>query len=85
MKKLVIAVVASLVAVATLPATPGLSLTPIGTLKTGPFRAEDPRAAEINAYDAARPADLRRQPAQRAVWTSSTPAIRPRPWPPAPC
>jgi 2',3'-cyclic-nucleotide 2'-phosphodiesterase/3'-nucleotidase/5'-nucleotidase len=51
MKKLVIAVVASLAAVATLPATPGLSLTPIGTLKTGPFRAEDPRAAEINAFD----------------------------------
>ena len=29
-----------------------LSLTSLGTVKSGPFRADDPRAAEINAYDA---------------------------------
>jgi 2',3'-cyclic-nucleotide 2'-phosphodiesterase/3'-nucleotidase/5'-nucleotidase len=34
-------------------ATQTLSLTPLGTIKSGPFRADDPRVAEINAYDAA--------------------------------
>ncbi len=29
-----------------------LTLTPLGTLATGPFRSEDPRVAEINAFDA---------------------------------
>jgi hypothetical protein len=28
-----------------------VSLTPIGTVRTGLFRSEDPRNAEINAYD----------------------------------
>lgn len=35
----------------TAPAPP--SLTPLGSIKSGPFRSEDPRIAEINAYDAA--------------------------------
>jgi DNA-binding beta-propeller fold protein YncE len=30
-----------------------LSLTPLGTVTTGPFRSEDPRIAEINAFDEA--------------------------------
>lgn len=52
MKRLVITLTLVLGAVATLPASLPLSLAPIGTLKTGPFRADDPRVAEINAYDA---------------------------------
>ncbi len=35
------------------PAPPApLTLTPLGTATTGPFRSEDPRVAEINAFDA---------------------------------
>jgi len=34
------------------PASAQISLTPIGTVKTGLIRGEDPRIAEINAYDA---------------------------------
>jgi hypothetical protein len=37
---------------ATLAQTP-LTLTPLGSVRTGPIRGEDPRIAEINAYDAA--------------------------------
>jgi DNA-binding beta-propeller fold protein YncE len=33
-------------------AAQSLSLTALGTVKSGPFRADDPRVAEINAYDA---------------------------------
>ena len=35
------------------PASAQISMTPIGSLKTGLIRTEDPRIAEINAYDAA--------------------------------
>ena len=51
MKKLVIALTAVLAAVSTSPAIPPLTMTPIGTLQTGGLRDEDPRIAEINAYD----------------------------------
>ena len=34
------------------PASAQISLTPIGTVKTGLIRGEDPRIAEINVYDA---------------------------------
>jgi len=41
------------VVAAAMPASaqPTLSLSPLGTVKSGVFRAEDPRVAEINAYD----------------------------------
>jgi hypothetical protein len=52
-KKLVIAMTAVLAAVSTAPAVPTLTLTPLGTLQTGGLRDEDPRIAEINAYDPA--------------------------------
>src|SRR5688572_8552378 len=52
MRKLLIAA-AVLATASAVPAAPPLTLTPLGTLKTGPFRAEDPRAAEINAFDPA--------------------------------
>jgi DNA-binding beta-propeller fold protein YncE len=43
---------AGLMGLATLvPAASTVSLTPVGTLKTGTFASEDPRFAEINAYD----------------------------------
>lgn len=48
---LAIALAASLGVVTLVPASPPLSLTPLGSVKTGPFRGEDPRAAEINAFD----------------------------------
>jgi 2',3'-cyclic-nucleotide 2'-phosphodiesterase/3'-nucleotidase/5'-nucleotidase len=52
MRKLLIA--AAVVATASaVPAAPPLTLTPLGTLKTGNFRSEDPRVAEINAFDPA--------------------------------
>ncbi len=51
MKKLVIAMTAVLAAVSTAPSQPTLTLTPLGTLQTGGLRDEDPRIAEINAYD----------------------------------
>lgn len=50
-KELAIALAATLAVVAIVPASSPLSLTPLGTVKTGPFRSEDPRAAEINAFD----------------------------------
>jgi DNA-binding beta-propeller fold protein YncE len=52
MKQLVIAFAASVAAASALTASAPLSMAPIGTLKTGPQRGEDPRIAEINAYDA---------------------------------
>ncbi|MCU0976519.1 MAG: choice-of-anchor I family protein [Steroidobacteraceae bacterium] len=45
------AVTATLLAAAPLANAGSLTLKPIGTVKTGPFRDEDPRAAEINAFD----------------------------------
>ena len=38
-------------AIASLTATPPITMTPLGTVKSGPLRGEDPRIAEINAYD----------------------------------
>jgi hypothetical protein len=52
MKKLVVALVASFAAVSAVPASAPFSMVPIGTTKTGLIRGEDPRIAEINAYDA---------------------------------
>jgi hypothetical protein len=52
MRKLLIAG-AVLATASAVPAAPPLTLTPLGTLKTGVFRSEDPRAAEINAFDPA--------------------------------
>ena len=40
---------ACLAALASATAAQPLSLTPLGTVKSGPFRADDPRVAEINA------------------------------------
>lgn len=45
------AVAATLLAAAPLATAGPLSLTPVGTVKTGPFRSADPRVAEINAFD----------------------------------
>jgi DNA-binding beta-propeller fold protein YncE len=53
MKHFSMAALAMLAAIAPATAAPALSLTPIGTVKTGPIRSEDPRAAEINAFDPA--------------------------------
>lgn len=50
-KELAIALAASLAVATIVPASSPVSLTPLGTVKTGPFRGEDPRAAEINAFD----------------------------------
>lgn len=48
------AVTAALLAAAPLAhAGPALSLTPVGSVKTGPFRSQDPRVAEISAFDPA--------------------------------
>jgi hypothetical protein len=44
-------VCASLLAVSSVPASTPFTMTPIGTVKTGPLRGEDPRIAEINASD----------------------------------
>ena len=52
MKRVVIALAAWLAAGSIAPASSPLSLTPIGTMKAGPIRGEDPRIAEIKAYDA---------------------------------
>src|SRR5262245_60485913 len=52
MKQFALALAMGLVTVSGAPAAPPLSLTPIGSLKTGAFRDADPREAEINAYDA---------------------------------
>jgi 2',3'-cyclic-nucleotide 2'-phosphodiesterase / 3'-nucleotidase / 5'-nucleotidase len=53
MKSFVLVVLTSLAALSTLSDPPPLALTPLGTVKTGQLRGEDPRIAEINAYDAA--------------------------------
>jgi DNA-binding beta-propeller fold protein YncE len=53
MKQFTIAVAATLAGISAATAAPTLSLVPLGTVKTGPFVAEDPRAAEINAFDPA--------------------------------
>jgi len=53
MKHYSIAAAAMLAAIAPAAAAPTLSLSPIGTVKSGPFRSADPRAAEINAFDPA--------------------------------
>lgn len=52
-RKLVIICAAVVAAGLTLPAAGPPTLTPLGTVRTGLFRSEDPRAAEINAYDPA--------------------------------
>ena len=52
MKRVAIALFLSIVTLAMAPAETGLSLTPLGTVRSGPIRGEDPRIAEINAYDA---------------------------------
>ena len=51
--KLVMALAGAFGLAAAVPASAQISLTPIGSLKTGLIRGEDPRIAEINAYDAA--------------------------------
>lgn len=51
MKRLAIALIAVLAAVSTAPAVPPLTMTVLGTLQTGGLRDEDPRIAEINAFD----------------------------------
>jgi DNA-binding beta-propeller fold protein YncE len=52
-KKQVVVVVISVLTASFAPASTPVSLTVLGTLKTGAFRAEDPRIAEINAFDPA--------------------------------
>ena len=52
MTKLALALAAAFALVSTVPASEPFSMAPIGTLKTGLLRADDPRIAEINAYDA---------------------------------
>jgi len=52
MKQIAIAVAAMFASISAATAAPTLSLVPLGTVKTGPFLDEDPRAAEINAFDA---------------------------------
>ena len=53
MKKITIAVATTLATALTATAAQALTLTAISTVKTGPFTSEDPRVAEINAYDPA--------------------------------
>ena len=53
MKQIALAVAATLATATAATAANALTLTPVGTVKTGPFLAEDPRAAEINAFDSA--------------------------------
>ena len=48
----VAALALTLAAIPIVPAGAQLFMTPIGTVKTGVMRGEDPRIAEINAYDA---------------------------------
>ncbi len=50
--KLTTALAGAFALLAAAPASAQISLTPLGTLKTGLIRGEDPRIAEINAYDA---------------------------------
>jgi hypothetical protein len=50
-KKLALAVALTAGIVPSAPASSSVSLTVLGTVKTGPLRGEDPRIAEINAYD----------------------------------
>jgi hypothetical protein len=51
MKQIALAIAATLAAVAVATPAHALNLTPIGTVKTGGLRSEDPRIAEINAFD----------------------------------
>jgi len=51
MKQIALAVAATLATATAATAANALTLTPIGTVKTGPFLTGDPRAAEINAFD----------------------------------
>src|SRR5688572_32149264 len=51
MKKVAIALFLSIVTLAMAPAESSLSLHPLGTVKSGPIRTEDPRIAEVNAFD----------------------------------
>lgn len=51
MKMFAIALSLSAVTMAMAPAQSSLSLNLLGTVKSGPIRGEDPRIAEINAYD----------------------------------
>jgi DNA-binding beta-propeller fold protein YncE len=53
MKHIALALTGLLGLATLVPAAASLTLTPLGTLKTGTFAAEDPRSAEINAYDPA--------------------------------
>jgi hypothetical protein len=51
MKQIALVAAATLSTLSAATAAPTLTLSPIGTVKTGPFLMEDPRAAEINAFD----------------------------------
>lgn len=51
MTKIALAVAATFATLTAAGTARALDLTPIGTVKTGPFISEDPRAAEINAFD----------------------------------
>ena len=51
MKRFVTMMIACLGTIAVLPATTPISMTPLGTVKSGPLTGADPRIAEINAYD----------------------------------
>jgi DNA-binding beta-propeller fold protein YncE len=53
MKKLALAVTATLAVASAATAAAAVSLTPLGSVKTGAYRSADPRVAEINAFDAA--------------------------------
>ena len=68
MKMLATVLAAIVAAVSIVPASAPLSLTPIGTHEDRALsRPEDPRIAEINAYNAAQPAHLRGQSAGGAT------------------
>ena len=53
MKNLAIALIVSSGLLLAAPSHPTLSLTVLGSVRSGAIRGEDPRTAEINAYDAA--------------------------------
>lgn len=53
MKTTLAAAVAATLMSAAPAAGAAISMQPVGTLKTGPFRSADPRVAEINAFDPA--------------------------------
>lgn len=50
-KHFAIAALVSIGTIASLTATTPMTMAPLGTVKSGPSRGEDPRIAEINAYD----------------------------------